>query len=135
MPAGAQARLGMLTRPKQPSSSAIFSTGRSSVGSRVLRAAWTACWKFFFETRPVLPGWPWDGAHAEPACASHVDARDGRCYCYALPAALALQRLAGFARPWQSLPVRLGRKRAGERPVLAGGSDIHDGVRLLLSAR
>src|SRR5260370_23737061 len=98
MPAGAQARLGMLTRPKQPSSSAIFSTGRSSVGSRVLRAAWTACWKFFFETRPVLPGWPWDGAHAEPACASHVDARDGRCYCIDMAGASWL-RVRAIPRP------------------------------------
>src|SRR5258708_12015327 len=39
----------MLRRPKHPSSSAIFSTGRSSVGSRVLRAAWTSCWKFFLK--------------------------------------------------------------------------------------
>src|SRR5947209_17420918 len=39
----------MLTRPKQPSSSAIFSTGRSSVGSPVASAAWTACWKFFLK--------------------------------------------------------------------------------------
>src|SRR5260370_21960299 len=39
----------MLRRPKQPSSSAIFNTGRLSVGSRVLRAAWTSCWKFFLK--------------------------------------------------------------------------------------
>ncbi len=135
MPGGAQARLGMLRRPKQPSSSAIFNTGRSSVGSRVLRAAWTACWKFFFETRPVLPGSPWDDAHAEPTCASHVDARDGRWCWYALPAALPLQRPAESARPWQSRPVRLARKTASKRPVLARESDIHDGVRLWLTAR
>src|SRR5439155_2775805 len=135
MPGGAQARLGMLRRPKRPSSSAIFSTGRSSVGSRVLRAAWTACWKFFFETRLVLLGWPWDDVHAEPACASHVDARGGRCYSHALPAAPALHRPAGFARPWQSLPVRLARKKAAKRPVLARSSDSRDGVRLWLTAR
>src|SRR2546426_3438676 len=135
MPGGAQARLGMLRRPKQPSSSAIFNTGRLSLGSRVLRAAWTSCWKFFFETRPVLPGWPWDGAHAEPACASHVDARGGRCYSHALHAALRLQRPAESAQPWQSLLVRLARKKAGERPVLARSSDIRDGVRLWWTAR
>src|SRR5258708_38313155 len=118
MPGGAQARLGMLRRPKQPSSSAIFSTGRSSVGSRVANAAWTACLKVFFETRPVLLGWPWDDANAEPVCASHVDARDGRYCCYALHAALPLQRPAAPARLYQSLPVRLGRKRAAKRPVL-----------------
>src|SRR5260370_12531032 len=39
----------MLRRPKPSSSSAIFSIGRSSVGSRVLRAAWTSCWKFFLK--------------------------------------------------------------------------------------
>src|SRR6266699_348562 len=37
-PGGAQARLGMLTRPKRPSSSAIFNTGRRSRGSRVANA-------------------------------------------------------------------------------------------------
>src|SRR5260370_27874593 len=39
----------MLRRPKHPSSSAICNSGRSSVGSRVLRAAWTSCWKFFLK--------------------------------------------------------------------------------------
>ena len=38
-PGGAQARLGILTRPKRPSSSAIFSTGLRSRGSRVASAA------------------------------------------------------------------------------------------------
>src|SRR5258708_2967430 len=135
MPGGAQARLGMVRGPKQPSSSAMFNSGRSSVGSRLLRAAWTACWKFFFEKRPVLPDWPWDDAHAEPACASHGDARVGRYCCYALHAALALQRPAESAQPWQSLPVRLARRRAGERPVLARESDIRGGVRLWWTAR
>src|SRR5260370_40869378 len=113
----------------------MFSTGRSSVGSRVLRAAWTSCWKFFFETRPVLPGSPWDEARAEPACARHVDARGGRWCRYALHAAPPLHRPGESAQPWQSLPVRLARKRAGERPVLARASDIRDGVRLWLTAR
>src|SRR5438876_4765814 len=135
MPGGAQARLGMLRRPKQPSSSAIFNTGRLSVGSRVLRAAWTACWKFFFETQTVLPGWPWDDAHAEPTCASHVDARGGRWCQYALHAAPPLQRPGESAQPWQFLPVRLVRKKAAKRPVLARESDIRDGVRPWLTAR
>src|SRR5437763_3516015 len=135
MPGGAQARLGMLRRPKHPSSSAIFSTGRLSVGSRVLRAAWTSCWKFFFETRPVLPGWPWDDAHAEPTCASHVDARDGRWCPDALHGAPPLQRPGESAQPWQSRPVRLARNKAGEKPVLARSSDSHDGVHLWLTAR
>src|SRR5258708_3872278 len=42
---------------------------------------------------------------------------------------------AESARPWQSLPVRLARRRAAKRPVPAPGSDIHDGVRLWLTAR
>src|SRR6266566_79200 len=114
---------------------AIFSTGRSSVGSRVLRTAWTSCWKFFFETRLVLPAWPWDDAHAEPTCASHVDARGGRWCHYALHAALRLQRPAESAQPWQSLLVRLARKKGAKRPVLARSSDIHDGAHLWWTAR
>src|SRR5260221_14550683 len=119
MPGGAQARLGMLRRPKQPSSSAIFSTGRSSVGSRVANAAWTACLKFFFEKRPVLLGWPWDDANAEPVCASHVDSRDDRCCFDALTASLPLQRLGESVQPWKSLPVPPERKRGAKRLVLA----------------
>src|SRR5690348_13718002 len=108
----------MRRRPKHASSSAIFNTGLSSVSSRVLRTAWTACWKVFFETRPVLAGWPWDDVHEEPTCASHVDARGGRWCRYALHAVLRLQRLGESVQPWQSLPVRLARKQGAERPVL-----------------
>src|SRR5260370_23673223 len=89
----------------------------------------------FFEMQPVLPGWPWDDAHAEPASASHVGARGDRWCRYALPAAPPLQRPGESAQPWQSRPVRLARKKARDRPDLARSSDIHDGARPWLTAR
>src|SRR6266487_428290 len=46
MPAGAQARLGVLMRPKHPSSWAIFKTGRLSSAERVATAAATLAGKF-----------------------------------------------------------------------------------------
>ena len=132
MPGGAQARLGMLRRP---SSSAIFNTGRSSVGSRVVRAAWTSCWKFFLKR--VLRflvglGMTRTWSQLVPAM-SMQEAVDIVAMHFMLH--FRAHSPAESARPWQSLPVRLARKRAGERPVLARGSDIRDGVRLWPTAR
>ena len=47
IPGGAQSCLGMLMRPKRPSSWAIFNTGRVSSGARVATAASTVVAKFF----------------------------------------------------------------------------------------
>ncbi len=47
IPGGAQARFGLLMRPKRPSSWAIFKTERLSSAGRVATAASTALGKFF----------------------------------------------------------------------------------------